>query len=197
VHGREVAPFERQGYGRLRLHHNDGGHAIRDRSWRGIPLERRGGASSVTFLQGLWWKDALVVGGSGATLQTNEAPPTILLSHAAECRHCLTVYCSTSRTHRCRGPPLAKGLADTRGLHTRPAPTGTRLYQTAAPAVHIVGYDGVTVSAFVKQNVSFETGQVLGGAMGSFSYVELHEGDPDSSLCFAAKCRETLSCRRR
>ena len=142
--------------------------------------------SKLAVMEGVWWGDRYVYAPHNH-LTTLEAPAMVLLRNATECHTCLAVT-DANHLHRCRVQSVFKHLHSARN---RPAPSGT-----SGISVHIVGYDGCVIGAFVKQNVSFQTGEVQRGAAGSFCYVEVNEPDPESSKCFAAKCCDTLSCRR-
>ena len=170
VQGTSSLPFARQGAGRL-------------------VIPRLQSPTRLAVLTGFWWADELTPRpGEQSSLTTLEESPTTILRSAKECRICRTVYSAlTTLTHSCRLPstPLPHYV------RKRPVPRGT-----VGISVHIVGYDGCVVSAFVKQNVSFQNGAVLSGAAGSFAYVAVNDSAPDEDLCFASKCRHTLACRR-
>ena len=166
IQGNSSAPFARSGPGCLFVSYK---------------------ATKRAILRGVWWHDRFV-STHQTPLTTSEDPSMVLLRNATECHACLVVS-DAQHSHRCRA--VRQQFASSARLHKRPAPKGT-----SGTSVHLVGYDGCVFGAFVKQNISFQTGKVQEGGGGSYCYVEVNEPDPERSKCFAAKCCDTLSCRR-
>ena len=172
---------------------------------RGSPFQRAGkGRTYMTHrgrravLTGHWWQDAFQPGAgkdasTGFPLRDCD-DQQVLIEKATECSCCLGVYSRGHPDHRCAMRNASPRVEPKR--HAAPASQPSS-HHALKPTVHILGFDGRTVSGFVRQNMEFADCRHLGGGGGAFAYVALDVTGNDGSRCYARRCRETLASRAR
>ena len=198
VRGWPEAPFARQGTG-----------------WMHFPAQPRPDRPS-SILHGNWWRDGFT--SNNSPLVASVDGRISILSRANECRCCLSVF-DASKSHECpsdrHNPGSAQRHPQRGSASLRPARDAT---STSTPSPRdqgtsqseqgdsdrdfsdvsqVVGYRDGVASAFVLQRLSFFDGRRLGGGKGARSFAAYDSRNRGRSVCFAAACRNIISCSKR